>query len=661
MRVALTALLVVGVGAAFSPASAQVTVPAGFRSATFVSSIPLGTAMAFAPDGRLFVCQQTGAVRVIKQGQLLAAPFIALAVDATGERGLLGIAFDPAFTTNQHVYVYYTLTSTPRRNRVSRFTANGDVAADGSEVVVLELDNLTSASNHNGGALAFGPDGALYVAVGDNATSSNSQTLANRLGKILRINTDGSIPVDNPFYGTASGLSRAIWALGLRNPFTFDFEAGSGRMHINDVGAGTYEEINEGIAGANYGWPLSEGPTSTPGHTGPLYWYGHSSSSIPYGCAITGGTFYKPTPGGFPSSLDGDYFFADFCSGFIRYRDASTGVVSPFATGLSFPVDLDVGPDGALYYLSRGGSLVGRISYGALQVSSLTPAPAPPFVAGTPITWTAALGPGAPPAVEYQFWQYSAATARWTSTPYSPANTFVFAPAQAGTYALQVWVRSAGSTVASEATRATGFFSVGAAAPAVPLTLALAQQLPPAVGVSGTFTASAQGGIFPYSFQYWVYRADLGAWLIAQPWSASPTWVFTPSAAGVHAVQVWARSSGSSATFDAMKATGFFTVAPSTPSTPTLTADPGLPVGVGTPVTWTGHSTGGPQPTQYKFWLYAQSTKTWQVVQDWSAVNVWPWVPTQPGTYAVQVWVRGAGSTAPNQGIASSGFFLIQP
>src|SRR5439155_12911459 len=143
----------------------------------------------------------------------------------------------------------------PAHNRVSRFTASGDVAVAGSETVILELDDLSTASNHNGGAIHFGPDGRLYVAVGENATSANAQTLANRLGKMLRINADGSIPIDNPFSSTAVGVNRAIWALGLRNPFTFAIQPGTGRMFINDVGQSTWEEIDDGVAGANYGWP----------------------------------------------------------------------------------------------------------------------------------------------------------------------------------------------------------------------------------------------------------------------------------------------------------------------------------------------------------------------------------------------------------------------
>src|SRR5881394_2317048 len=116
------------------------------------------TAMAFAPDGRLFVCQQGGQLRVIKNGVLLSTPFVSLTVDSSGERGLLGVAFDPNFASNQFVYLYYTATTPAIHNRVSRFTASGDVAVPGSETVILELENLSSATNHNGGAIHFGPD-----------------------------------------------------------------------------------------------------------------------------------------------------------------------------------------------------------------------------------------------------------------------------------------------------------------------------------------------------------------------------------------------------------------------------------------------------------------------------------------------------------------------
>jgi glucose/arabinose dehydrogenase len=241
------------------------TLPTGFTETEMASGLSAPTAMAFSPDGRLFVCQQDGQLRVIKNGTLLPAPFLTVPVSSSGERGLLGVTFDPDFSNNQFVYIYYTATTPDIHNRLSRFTAIGDVAVSGSEVVVLELNNLSSATNHNGGAIHFGPDGKLYIGVGENANSANSQTLGNLLGKMLRINADGTIPTDNPFFNQATGQNRAIWALGLRNPYTFSFQETTGRLFINDVGQDTWEEINEGVAGSNYGWPNCEGPCATPG------------------------------------------------------------------------------------------------------------------------------------------------------------------------------------------------------------------------------------------------------------------------------------------------------------------------------------------------------------------------------------------------------------
>ena len=340
------------------------TLPAGFTENLVAGGLSAPTAMAFAPDGRLFVCLQGGQLRVIKNGVLLATPFVTVSTDATGERGLLGIAFDPNFATNNFLYLYYTVNSTPRHNRVSRFTANGDVAVPGSELPILDLENL-NATNHNGGAIHFGPDGKLYIAVGENAVSSNSQTLTNRLGKLLRLNSDGSIPSDNPFFSVASGNNRSIWALGLRNPYTFAFQPGSTRMFINDVGQSTWEEINDGIAGSNYGWPTTEGPTTNPSFRSPLFAYGRTPSSTG-GCAITGGAFYNPPANQFPATYTGKYFFADFCSGWIRLMDPATNTASDFATGIASPVDLQVASDGTLYYLTRGSSAVFRIQYAAV-------------------------------------------------------------------------------------------------------------------------------------------------------------------------------------------------------------------------------------------------------------------------------------------------------
>jgi glucose/arabinose dehydrogenase len=392
---------------------AAASVPAGFTDAVVAGGMANPTAMAFAPDGRLFVAQQGGALRVIKNGSLLSTPFVTLTVNSSGERGLLGVAFDPDFPINHYVYVYYTATSPGVHNRVSRFTANGDVAVPGSETIILELPNL-GATNHNGGAIHFGPDGKLYVATGENAVPSYSQSFANMLGKVLRINRDGSIPTDNPFYGSASGMNRTIWARGLRNPFTFAFQSSTGRMFINDVGAGTWEEINDGIRGSNYGWPISEGPTSTPGHRGPLAVYGHGNGPVA-GCAIAGGAFYNPIVPQFPAAYVGNYFFADLCGDAIyRVHPPSGFGISTFATAIDQPVDLQVGPDGSLYYLARGsGGFVGRIAHPSSPptVTETTFVPVDPirvldtrdgtglsgvFVAGTSRSWPVANVGGVP-------------------------------------------------------------------------------------------------------------------------------------------------------------------------------------------------------------------------------------------------------------------------
>lgn len=340
--------------------------PAGFTESVFASGYSSPTAMKFAPDGRLFILEQDGDVYIVQpDGTKITEPFISLNTDNISERGLLGIAFDPNFASNQFVYLYYTVPQTPRFNRVSRFTANGNKAASGSEHPIMNLDKLT-AGNHNGGALHFGTDGKLYIAVGDNANSSHSQSLDTRHGKMLRINKDGTIPTDNPFYNTATGDNRAIWAMGLRNPFNFAVQPGTGKIFLNDVGEFTWEEINEGIAGANYGWPTTEGdfnPGTYPNFTRPLYAYNHSGGN----CSIIGAAFYNPPTVTFPSDYVGDYFFGDYCGDWISRYDPATDQATEFADNLtgSSLVDIVIGPDGSLYYASRGTGSVYKVSYNA--------------------------------------------------------------------------------------------------------------------------------------------------------------------------------------------------------------------------------------------------------------------------------------------------------
>jgi len=351
-----------------------------FVDSTFVSGLSSPTAMDFAPDGRLFVAEKGGNLKVIENGILLATPFLSVSVNSSGERGLLGIAFDPSFATNGYVYVYYTTSASPIHNRVSRFTADPahpDVSLAGSELQILNLETLSSATNHNGGAIHFGKDGKLYVAVGENANSANSQSLSTRLGKMLRINSDGSIPSDNPFFNTI-GAKQEIWALGLRNPFTFAFSPTSSTlMYINDVGRDNWEEIDSGIRGANYGWPTCEGVCSDPNFVNPIYTYAHNGD----GKAIAGGAFYESTQ--FPSEYKGSYFFGDYVADFIK-RLTPTNQVVDFLPSVNSPVDIKIGPDGSLYYLSIGGGSVHKVQYvttgntNPVAVATANPTSGPP-------------------------------------------------------------------------------------------------------------------------------------------------------------------------------------------------------------------------------------------------------------------------------------------
>ncbi len=458
------------------------------------------TAMAFAPDGRLFVCEQAGRLRVIKDGVLLAAAFVTLTVNSSGERGLLGVAFDPDFASNQYVYLYYTATAPAIHNRVSRFTANGDTALSGSETVILELNNLSSATNHNGGAIHFGPDGKLYIAAGENANSANSQTLVNLLGKILRINPDGSIPLDNPFYNTTSGANQAIWALGLRNPFTFAFQAGTGRMFINDVGNSSWEEINEGIAGSNYGWPNTEGYTTDPAYRSPLHAYPHSSGA----CAITGGAFYGASPPQFPAEYAGMYFFNDYCAGWIRKFDPATGAVTTFATGISSPVDLKVGPDGNLYYLARGSGLY-RIFSTSTQAPLITTQPVNQIVTvGQPASFSVAASGASP--LSYQ-WQRDS-----VDIPGATASTYSINSAASGDNGAQfrcVVTNSYGSATSNAATLTVTSNSAPTATivtPAAGTTYRAGQT----ISYSGTGSDPQDGSLPASAYAWWVdfYHED---------------------------------------------------------------------------------------------------------------------------------------------------------
>jgi glucose/arabinose dehydrogenase/regulation of enolase protein 1 (concanavalin A-like superfamily) len=436
--------------AVLEPVAFAASVPAQFSDVQLTAALDTPTAMDIAPDGRVFVCEKGGTLRVVKNGTLLAAPFVSLGVDGGGERGLLGVAFDPSFASGERwVYVYYTVPGAPAHNRVSRFRAsasNADVS-DGVENVLFDVSPLSSAQIHNGGAIHFGADGKLYIATGENSTPTNAQDMNVQLGKLLRINKDGSIPTDNPFFGSAPGNSRAIWALGFRNPYTFAVQPGTGRIFVNDVGQDSWEEIDELVRGKNYGWPVTEGPTSDPAYQSPFYAYANGPGVNMADCSIIGGAFYNPATPQYPADFLGKYFFGDFCSGYIKRLDPADRSVTTFATGITQLIDIKVAPDGAVHYVTLGGAL-DRIAYtGSLAPVIGTPPQSRTVSVGQSATFSVSASGGAPLA--YQWQRNGAAIAGATAPSYTLANAQL---ADSGASFRVVVSNGAGSVTSAAAT-----------------------------------------------------------------------------------------------------------------------------------------------------------------------------------------------------------------
>lgn len=285
---------------------------------------PLGITHAADGSGRLFIVEQAGRVRIFRNGALVPTPFLDITdrVTAGGEQGLLGLAFPPGYAGKGYFYVNYTRVP-DGATVVSRFqlSVDPDVALPASEAVLLVV--AQPFANHNGGHLAFGPDGYLYIALGDGGSGGdpfgNSQNLASLLGKILRIDVESgvvpyAIPSGNPF-------ANEIWAYGLRNPWRYSFDRVTGDLFIADVGQNLIEEVNfqpaASFGGVNYGWNIMEGSSCfnslnciQAGLTLPVAEYSHTDGN----CAVTGGFVYR---GAQYPALQGDYLYGDFCSGRI--------------------------------------------------------------------------------------------------------------------------------------------------------------------------------------------------------------------------------------------------------------------------------------------------------------------------------------------------------
>ena len=337
-------------------------VPAGFTETVLASDLTSPTTLDIEENGRIWVAYQDGRIEVIEPGGSGTTLAHQLDADGSAEHGLQGIELDPNFETNNYIYVYYTANSPEPHNRLSRLTVNPtteNTILPGSEVPLIDLPNLSDYGNppwHIGGAIHFNLDGTIMVQVGESQQAALSQDLDSPLGKILRVNPDGSIPTDNPFYDASDGLTWRdyIWSSGLRNPFAGDLHPTTGQYFVADVGAGSWEEINDAtLPGLNFGWPSTEGAFNQaqfPDFTQPVHAYSHSN-----GCAITGGAFNVGGTNPFPAEYSEQFFFAEFCRGEIRYIDPNNpGSATVFATAADFPMNIEFGPDGALYYISRG-------------------------------------------------------------------------------------------------------------------------------------------------------------------------------------------------------------------------------------------------------------------------------------------------------------------
>lgn len=351
-----------------APVNANVANSDYFQNEVLATGFDLPTAMKFLPDGRLLVAELRGKIKIVPPPYTTPDSNLFLQITNLGnlsqvQQGIFDLALDPDFATNYYYYVFYTAsTGGNDRDRLSRFTANatntGTVA--GSELVLYQ-DPANANDEHHGGAITFANDGKLMFTTGEHFQSARAQDLSDPRGKVHRINKDGTVPTDNPFYDGAGPNWDSVWAYGLRNPFRAFYDSPTGRLFIGDVGGNvdtSNEEVNLGAAGANYGWPNSEGNCSAP-CTSPLYTYEHNARDA----SITGGFVYRGSQ--FPSSMQGNYFFADYAQNWIRRMtfDANgnvTGVFNfePANDTLDGPtgdvVYLTEGPDGALYYLDLG-------------------------------------------------------------------------------------------------------------------------------------------------------------------------------------------------------------------------------------------------------------------------------------------------------------------
>ncbi|HKP52727.1 MAG TPA: PQQ-dependent sugar dehydrogenase [Chloroflexia bacterium] len=371
--------------------SEQEALPPGARIETLLEDMNRPVAMAFDPAGRIFYTEkETGNVRLFANGQLQLNPVITFSVDGGGEQGLLGIAIDPNFNSNRFIYVYYTCSTRDpgcpnKENRVARFVERD--GAGSSPTTIYTSPNSDSSSNHNGGNIHFGPDGKLYVTIGDDANANTSQDLTSKNGKLHRLNPDGTAPSDNPNFG-GQGALPTLYAIGLRNSFDFAFDpVVKGRIFASENGPGCDDEMNRIEAGGNYGWragyPCDDNDNPDPRvNTIPPLWFLSSGECCN---APTGITVYS---GDQIPQWKNHLFMAVFSGGdlyhFTLNNDRTVAASTKIVRGVQANTDLETGPDGALYYIEGGGYGLGHLKR-IVGTSQPAVTPTTPPVVGTPV------------------------------------------------------------------------------------------------------------------------------------------------------------------------------------------------------------------------------------------------------------------------------------
>jgi glucose/arabinose dehydrogenase len=509
-----------------APITVNVANTASFQNEVLATGFNLPVAMKFMSDGRLLVAELKGVIKVMPAPYTTpsATPFLQITNLGTNQvqQGIYDFALDPNFATNHYFYVFYTA-GTPNRDRLSRFTANPDLGTTNpSTELVLYEDPNQANSEHHGGAISFANDGKILFTTGENFDANVAPLLTNPRGKVHRINPDGTVPTDNPFYDGAGPNWDSIWARGLRNPYRAYYDSPTGRYYIGDVGgnnnATSQEELNLGLAGANYGWPATEGVTTNPAYTSPLFAYPHAGRDA----CITGGFIYHGNglPGAFPSSYEGAYFYGDYAQNWIRglNLDASSNVTGTFnfepADGsVDGPygdiVYLIEGPEGSLYYLDLGYSDIGsgtfgesklrRIRYVQTNQQPVAMSAATPTSGSEPLTVNfssaGSMDPEGQP-LSYN-WAFGDGT---TSTEANPIHTYV----NAGPYTARLSVSDGVSTTLAPPLS----ISVGNAPTATILTplSSFTFQAGDTITYSGDATDTEDGGL-PASAYTW--RVDL--------------------------------------------------------------------------------------------------------------------------------------------------------